>query len=85
MTTTIKQQIENATSLVELCDAINSFEYSHDDGRKLDEIVDMSSLPTFGGDDIDRIGAWSWDADNVLVQDTGTGDFEIETREWFFS
>lgn len=51
------------------------------------EQVDMSSLPTFGGEepDLDMGGIWSWDADSLLVgTQVGTGefagDFEIVRR-----
>ena len=48
--------------------------------------VDMTSLPTFGGEEPkDTAGVWSWDEKNLLVgDDVGTGnfagDFKIVSR-----
>lgn len=40
---------------------------------------DMTSLPTFGGDDIDEEGVWSWDEDRCLIG-TCANDMEIVAR-----
>ncbi|HIF9321685.1 TPA: hypothetical protein ACX6QP_002182 [Photobacterium damselae] len=81
----IKQQIENAKTLTDLCDALNSFEYSHDDELKLDEIVNLSDLPLFthvengvNGSE----GAFSWDDTHVLTIDCN-GEFIIVSHEEF--
>jgi len=43
--------------------------------------LDWSSLPTFGGPDIeDTTGVWSWDADSVLLTDP-SGQLAIWSRE----
>lgn len=42
--------------------------------------LDLSDLPTFGGDEpLDTLGVWSWDADSLLVGDGS--DFLIVPRE----
>ncbi len=40
---------------------------------------DMTSLPTFGGDDIDEEGVWSWDEDRCLIGSCAN-DMEIVAR-----
>lgn len=41
------------------------------------ECVDMTSLPTFGGEEPENMaGVWSWDETSLLIgDDVGTGDF----------
>lgn len=41
------------------------------------ECVDMTSLPTFGGEEPKNMaGIWSWDETSLLVgDDVGTGEF----------
>lgn len=41
------------------------------------ELVDLTSLPTFGGEEPASLnGVWSWDGKNLLIgTQVGTGDF----------
>lgn len=56
--------ITNATNLRALCDALNSY----DDEARLESVVDLSNLPTYGGEaPADTTGIWSWDANSILV------------------
>jgi len=49
------------------------------------EVVDTSSLPTFGGEEvIDTLEVYSWDAENILTTDCN-GKFVTQTREDFFA
>ncbi len=63
--------ILNATSLADLCDALNDAEVALRDAespRKLDELVDTTSLPSFGGADLAGSSeAVSCDATHELV------------------
>jgi len=51
-----------------------------------DEIIqeyknrDLSSMPNFGGDDIDELGTFSWDEQNKLIVNDN-GNWIIVTRE----
>ena len=55
-----------AESLDDLCEILNEYRESPID---LDEAgIDTTSLPTFGGQDIDEISVFSWDATRQLVQ-----------------
>lgn len=50
-----------------------------EDDIKLEEAVDLTSLPTFGGKEpSDTMGVWSWDETRLLV---GEGKFKIINRE----
>lgn len=84
MTTNLTAAIKNATSLDELLSALNAAEATlreTESPLRIDELVDLSSLPTFGGEEPkDTAGVWSWDADRLLV---GEGEWEIVSRaEW---
>jgi len=77
--TTTATQVAAAKSLIELRDALNAFEVTDD--RRLEDVVDLPGLPTFGGEDPRRTdGVWSWDADSVLLYDNGRG-YYIEQRD----
>lgn len=65
----------NAKNLKELCEKLNKIQSA----GKI-ENIDTTSLPTFGGDEISEIGAFSWDAQNVLV----SNPWRIISREKFF-
>ena len=68
---TSQDQINACTTLNELLTVLQNMEDSRD--------VDMTSLPTFGGDEPDDTsGVWSWDADRKII---GTGsNYEIADR-----
>ena len=73
-----KQTVAEATSLGELCEVFNAYE---DESWKLTDIVDMSSLPTFGGTEPEQTcGIWSWDETRLMVQDSGMQEFIIIDR-----
>lgn len=61
----------NATNLKELIIELRNM--------SADELaaVDMTSLPTFGGEEpTNMAGVWSWEETSLLVgDDVGTGDF----------
>ena len=64
--------MKNVKSLVELAEFINNATDDESDS------IDYSSLPTFGGIDInDTAEVWSWDEKSILVQNS---IFEIEPR-----
>lgn len=67
---TLDLAINNATNVVELAAALNSLETATiASGRKLDEVIDLSSLPTFGEYLGDTSEIFSWDDKNFLVND----------------
>ncbi len=68
-----QDRVNACTNLDELLDVLNSMEDSRD--------VDMTSLPTFGGDEpSNTMGVWSWDATQMII---GTGsDYQIVDRSF---
>lgn len=58
--------IENLNALGIACD-------DDENGRRPDELCDMTSLPTFGGEDIEIDGVYSWDTDRWLTVDVNGG------------
>lgn len=79
--------VSSATSLDDLLDRINECDQALSDreanptGTRVTDVVDMTSLPTFGGQEpADTIGVWSWDESRLLV---GEGNLEIVDRaDW---
>ena len=71
--TTTQELINACTSLDQLLDVLTEMEDSRD--------ADMTSLPTFGGDEpSDTAGIWSWDTTRLII---GTGsDYQIVGRDW---
>ena len=69
---TTQDKVNACTNLEELLKILTRLEDSRE--------VDMTSLPTFGGNEPkDTQGVWSWDATHMIV---GTGsDYEIVDRE----
>lgn len=61
-----------ATNLKELLNELRSIQTVAEIER-----IDMTSLPTFGGEEpANMTGVWSWDATHLLVgDDVGTGEF----------
>jgi len=65
----IAKLVKEAKTLTELRDALNLYTPSCDYG-KLEHVVDLCALPTFGGEAPDDTeGVWSWDEGNVLLSD----------------
>lgn len=76
---TIAQAIASSQNLNALASALNAF--IGDDSATLEELVDMTSLPTFSVDaPADTAGIYSYDDSHLLVQSAGEG-FEIIPRE----
>ena len=76
------EAIENASTLDELADALNA-ELAPAVKEQVYGCLDLTSLPTFGGDapESGTAGVWSWGERRVLVGDSGP--FEIVSRrEW---
>lgn len=81
----LNKRVNAATDLQSLADALNSYDETEEPDdlhhRKLEDYVDLTSLPTFGGSDIDREGIFSWDASNVMYPRYGNdGKWIIEPR-----
>jgi len=67
------EKIQTAASLEDLMDILSELERNG-------EVYDSSSLPLFGGPDIeDTSEVWSWDEDSVIVG-AGFSDWEIVSR-----
>jgi hypothetical protein len=68
-----QEKINNTKSLDELCETLNSIVSElgeAGDELTIDQVVDVCSLPTFGGNDPKKTSeVWSWDATQVLVAD----------------
>jgi hypothetical protein len=62
--------VKLAHSLAALCDAVNgaaAYILKNDLGD-LDNHIDVSSLPTFGGEEPrDTTEIWSWDAEDLMI------------------
>jgi len=70
ISTGLIDDITHAETLDALCEALNVAQSALDDAEsdlKLDDLVDTSSLPAFGGPPSYTIGAYSWDATRVLI------------------
>ena len=66
----MQSNVNNAQSLSELCNILNSF--TGITGDRLEDIVDLPGLPTFGGTmPLDTREVWSWDAVSLLGYDNG--------------
>jgi hypothetical protein len=51
------------------------------EGHRVDTIVDVSSLPVFGGEEPNNtIGVWSWDEARLLVGEGSWAECEIVDR-----
>lgn len=63
-----QKAVNEARDIFELCDVLNRYEEVA--GVRLEDVVDLCDLPTFGGDwDCRAVGVWSWDEENILVWD----------------
>lgn len=66
---TIQEKIYASNSLEELLKAIQEAEEDCDTaGSHLEDVVDMTDLPVFGGEVVEQEGVFSWDEDRLLVQ-----------------
>lgn len=77
---TLAEAIEDASNLDDLAEALNSLAGIDPDLREaVEDEIDMTSLPTFGGPEPDdTLGVWSWDETRLLVGDSQP--FEIVPR-----
>jgi hypothetical protein len=76
--TNIGERIINAGSLDELAEVLNEYD---DEDTKLGEMIDLSSLPSYGGPEpSDTRGIWSWDDRRLLVRDNPMQQFIIVDR-----
>jgi hypothetical protein len=63
-------------NLREIADADGTRDWAENAG------IDLTSLPTFGGDEPDDTGGvWSWDENRLLVGDGSFEDWEIVSRD----
>lgn len=71
----------NAQTLQQICDALNDFEPEFF-GQRLEDVVDLSGLPTFGGEaPADTSEIWAWDSQYFLYFDVGTSVYYISSRK----
>lgn len=71
--------IVEAEDLQDLRDALNAADkYAKANAVDVSTIYKSTELPTFGGDDIDDDGVFSWDEDDILVQ--APDGWEIKPR-----
>lgn len=84
MTTPFQTRIAACTTLQDLVETLEAIESElnvEDERRRLEDVVDLAALPTFGGaEPRDTSGIWSWDNDDLLVTNS-SGWFEIVARE----
>ena len=77
-----QKQVNGCESLGELADTLNSIssELREQNETTIDRVVDMTSLPTFGGADVKSTSeVWSWDTTHILVSGRNN-DWETEPR-----
>lgn len=70
--TAISTAINTAPTLTDLCATLNRLQgaCTATFACKLEEVVALSDLPTFGGEDPrNTAGIFSWDADRLLLAD----------------
>lgn len=70
--TAISTAINTAPTLTDLCAILNRLQKACTAtfACKLEEVVDLSALPTFGGEEPrNTAGIFSWDADRLLLAD----------------
>jgi len=75
---------ENLSQLLETLRTIESVLSETDDcdPLRVDELVDVTSLPTYGGEDPENtVGVWSWDETSLLVGEGSWADCSIEPRD----
>lgn len=66
----MQSKVNASQSLDELCNILNGFVPAN--GERLEDLVDLPGLPTFGGDvPIDTREIWSWDASSLLGYENG--------------
>lgn len=77
---TLRTRVKQAQSLSELVKILNEISTKIAPmGLKLDEIIDLSSLPTYGGNNPrDTFEIFSWDEGNILSY--GPAGWAIEPR-----
>lgn len=76
---TTSKIVASANTLTVLRDTLNAYEPSTPD-EKLTDVVDMANLPNFGGvSPANTIDVWSWDSENVLLNDGNR--YYIERRD----
>jgi hypothetical protein len=75
-------RVQATSSLDELCDTLNTLESALPEGVKLEELIDTTSLPTFGGADIADEGIFSWDNTHALYSGN---KWHVLSREHFLA
>ncbi len=87
-----KFDLDDCTSLSDLHETLMEMKKTYEERENLGQGydgkcedyygVDFSSLPTFGGDELDdTTGIWSWDDKNVLIGDGSVFEWKIEARQ----
>lgn len=76
---TYQDRVDECESLDQLVTELNAIAEDADaEELKLDEVVDLASLPTFGGRDVKNTSEiFAWDATRILVADN---EWTIEGR-----
>jgi hypothetical protein len=81
----LAEAINTADDLDSLCCELNGAHDTLEDlssDWRIEDIVDMSDLPTFGGDEPrDTMNVWSWDATRRIVHSGHS--YRIEPRDDF--
>lgn len=87
----IQKKIGEAKTLDQLCDALNDYKPERCGGLKLDEVVDITSLPVFGSLSVDSFQSevvdtdfpvWSWDDSRAIIDGDGDVAFRIVTHDY---
>lgn len=74
-----QSKVANSRNLKELAETLNEYCIDENNGLKLEESVNLDSLPTFGKAPDKTLEVFSWDEESLLIQ--GTSCFEIISRD----
>ncbi len=75
----ISTKIQNAKSLIELAELLNSYDRDENNDLALSDAVDLSGLPTFSDNDpSDTMEVFSWNETHVLIDNSTV----LEGDDW---
>jgi hypothetical protein len=75
-----QKMVDGALNLADLANILNTIGDELDD-ITIDQVVDVCNLPVYGGNDPKNTSeVWSWDAENILVDNNGQNKWGLMKR-----